>query len=102
MAGITHGFLTGVLVTSGLAYLTANQFHNNATKIKHEINNCIDVIEKRNDPIPHISNVRSFYSTSVAEGAKDLWNEEVIGAVNWWYNLKVGDHLISLVSNAFK
>lgn len=102
MAGITHGFLTGVLVTSGLAYLTACQFNNNAIKIKGEINDCIDIVEKKNETVSHISNVRSFYTSSVSEGVKDLWNEEVISAVNWWYNLKVGDRLSSLIADAFK
>ncbi|KAG0678596.1 hypothetical protein C6P40_003802 [Pichia californica] len=102
MAGITHGLLTGVLVTSGLSYLTATQFNSNAIKIKNEINSCIETIEKRNDPIPHISNVRSFYSSSISEGAKDLWNEEVISAVNWWYNLKIGNQLTNLITDVFK
>lgn len=102
MAGITHGVLTGVLVTSGMAYLTAQQFKNNANKVKEEIQGCVDIIEKRNDPIPHISNVRSFATSNIGEGAKDIWNEEVIRAVNWWYDLKIGDYAVSLIASAFK
>lgn len=102
MAGITHGVLTGVLVTSGLAYLTARQFENNAGTIKREIGQCIDIAEHKQEAVPHVSNVRTYYSSSVVEGAKDLWNEEVIGAVNWWYGLKVGSRLMAAISDAFK
>lgn len=91
-----------MLVTSGLAYLTARQFENNAAIVKREIGQCIDIAENKQEPVPHVSNVRTFYSSSVAEGVKDLWNEEVISAVNWWYNLEVGSRVMAAISDAFK
>jgi hypothetical protein len=101
MAGITHGLLTGVLAVSGLAYLTAGQFEKNALRIHNEIATTVDIYEKRNEPTPHISNVRTFYTSSVSEGAKDIWNEEVIRAINWWYDVKLGNRIIALITDAF-
>lgn len=102
MAGITQGFVTGALTVCGLTVLTTTQFQSTHTKIHTEIEKTRNVYELRNEPVNHVSNIRTFYTSNVNEGVKDIWNEEVIRAVNWWYDLKVGDKLVGYITGSFK
>lgn len=47
-------------------------------------------IEGRNDAVVPVSNVREFVSSNWNEGVRDIWNEEIIRAVNWFYGLDIG------------
>lgn len=101
MAGITQGLIAGALVTTSLAYLTGQQFQNNAQRMKKELHDAADIFDKRNDPPQLISNVHIYEAREVSEGVKDIWNSEVIRAVNWWYSLQLGNKAAAAIANLF-
>jgi hypothetical protein len=101
MAGITHGLLAGALVTTALTYATASQFRTTASTVHLESLTAADIWQSRDIPTPLVSNKNTFYKRDVVEGAKDLWNEEVMRAVTWWYGLRVGDKTAAAIAGLF-
>ncbi|KAG7697522.1 hypothetical protein KL930_000423 [Ogataea haglerorum] len=96
MTGRIHGFLGGVLLTGSIAYLTAREFRLNQAVISQSLKESSRIIEERDLPIPHQSNVLRFRQKSIAESIKDIWNHEVIKGVNYIYALDfsgVGDSI---------
>ncbi|ODV85678.1 hypothetical protein CANARDRAFT_27781, partial [[Candida] arabinofermentans NRRL YB-2248] len=96
MAGRIHGFLGGVLLTGSIAYLTAVQLTTRQQIISHHLNESSRVIEERDIPTLHRSNVISYENKTVSESVKDIWNHEVIKGTNWLYSLnfsKIGDYV---------
>ncbi|OWB61028.1 hypothetical protein B5S29_g1912 [[Candida] boidinii] len=93
MAGRIHGFLGGVLMTSSLTYLTAYEFKSKQNTISKSLLESSNLIEHRNDPIEHKSNVVQFTTRDgINETVKDIWNEEVIRGVNWLYSINLTNY----------
>ncbi|TID29251.1 hypothetical protein CANINC_002047 [Pichia inconspicua] len=101
MAGITQGLIAGALVTTSLTYLTGQQFQKNAKVVKKELRDAADIFDKRNDPPQLVSNVHIYEDRNIKEGVKDIWNSEVIRAVNWWYSLQLGNKAAAAIANLF-
>ncbi|KAH3664167.1 hypothetical protein OGAPHI_004881 [Ogataea philodendri] len=87
MAGRIHGFLGGVLLTGSLAYLTSREFRINQGIVSQSLRESSRIIEERNLPVPHQSNVLQYQDKTVSESIKDIWNHEVIKSVNYLYSL---------------
>ncbi|KAG7877893.1 hypothetical protein KL905_001159 [Ogataea polymorpha] len=96
MAGRIHGFLGGVLLTGSIAYLTAREFRLNQAVISQSLRESSRIIEERDLPVPHQSNILESKEKTLTESIKDIWNHEVIKGVNYIYSLDysgVGDSI---------
>lgn len=95
MGGRIHGFLGGVLLTSVATYYTGEYIRNNKAFVSAQLQNSKDIIEHqivtdnhRQQPIVPVNKQYSeTRRVSVLETSKDLWNDELIKAVNWVYSI---------------
>ncbi|CAN3377073.1 hypothetical protein DIURU_002075 [Diutina rugosa] len=94
MGGRIHGFLGGVLLASSLTYYTGEYIKKNASIASRSLQMSDDIINKRmlsthnewDDVVPVTSKVE-FIQRPFAESCKDIWNQEIITAVNWLYSI---------------
>ncbi len=83
-----HLSFSGALVTSSLAYFTAQDFHKNSKFVSRRL-------QESKYTLDNIHNARIYpplkieYESriSITETAKDLWDAEIIKGVNWFYNI---------------
>lgn len=94
MGGRIHGFLGGVLLTSVVTYYTGEFVRSNKLFVSAQLQASRDIIDHQIVAHKHIRDdtpVDKLYSevrrVSVLETCKDLWNDEVIRAVNWVYSI---------------
>lgn len=94
MGGRIHGFLGGVLLALLLTYYTGEYIKKNASIASRSLQMLDDIINKRmlsthnewDDVVPVTSKVE-FIQRPFAESCKDIWNQEIITAVNWLYSI---------------
>lgn len=94
MGGRIHGFLGGVLLALLLTYYTGEYIKKNASIASRSLQMLDDIINKRmlsthnewDDVVPVTSKVE-FIQRPFAESCKDIWNKEIITAVNWLYSI---------------
>lgn len=99
MAGITQGALAGSLFALTLTYFTQQRFESTRNTVCASLQATRAAIETRNDPVEEVSNINNFQTRAFREGISDIWNEEVIRAVNWVYDLKLGNAAVGLVES---
>lgn len=97
MAGIVQGALAGTLACLTLTYFTQQRMVATQDTIQASLRASVDTIQRRNDPVEPVSNVRAYVIRDWSQGAKDIWNEELIRGINWLYDLNLGQAAIGLV-----
>lgn len=98
--GFTQGLLAGTLVATSLAYTSGSLMRRTANTVHSHVEGAINNDDESSNK--NVSNVHIIYTRSAIEGVKDLWNEEVISAVDWWYRVDVGGRCMALIGDAFK
>lgn len=95
MGGRIHGFLGGVLLTSVATYYTGEFVRSNKLFVSSQLQSSRDIIEHQiishkhgHDKIMPVNKLfEETRRVSILETSKDLWNEELIKAVNWVYSI---------------
>ncbi|CCE83810.1 Piso0_004399 [Millerozyma farinosa CBS 7064] len=95
MGGRIHGFLGGVLLTSALTYYTGEYIKKNKEFVSQQLKASNNIINEnilsdassRKLPEPEDKSIQYTSRAGVLETSKDIWNNEIISAVNWLYSI---------------
>ncbi|EGW33951.1 uncharacterized protein SPAPADRAFT_134514 [Spathaspora passalidarum NRRL Y-27907] len=93
MGGRIHGFLGGVLLTSVFTYYTTEYIHKNQQFISQQLRQSNRITQRivNQEAIPQDNTPRDSRilttNRNFKETCKDIWNEEIITAVNWIYSI---------------
>ncbi|KAF5097709.1 hypothetical protein D0Z00_002310 [Geotrichum galactomycetum] len=84
-----YGFLGGVLTTSSIAYLTALEFRKNSAFISGELKASQSILDNHGKiKIEPLQPIEYEARLSLKETMKDVWNDEIIKGVNWFYGIQ--------------
>lgn len=99
MAGIVQGALAGSLACLTLTYFTQQRLQATQLVLHESLTASVATLETRNDPVVPVSNIRAYTTQEWQQGARDIWNEEVIRSVNWFYGLNLGNAAVGLIES---
>lgn len=95
MGNRIQGFLAGAALTAGVVLATSGRIQASTLTASNLIRDTDSIINNRiltdRDaqlaPLPINKRVAGEHRPSVWETSKDIWNEEIIKAVNWVYSI---------------
>lgn len=79
----------GVLATSSIAYLTALEFRKNASFISSELQSAQSTLDNHGKTkVLPLESIHYEKRLNLKETMKDVWNDEIIKGVNWFYGIQ--------------
>lgn len=81
--------MTGLLTTSSVAYLTALELRKNSSFISTELQAAQSTIDNHGKTkVQPLGTIEYESRSSLKETMKDVWNDEIIKGVNWFYSIQ--------------
>lgn len=77
------------MATSSIAYLTALEFRKNSSFISSELRSAQSTIDNHGKIKVHpLETIEYETRLNLKETMKDVWNDEIIKGVNWFYGIQ--------------